>query len=184
MLFARLVEVSAQVAATRSRLTKRDLIAGLLREAAGPSPADAVDATAETPVATASDAGLEVELAATYLSGTLRQRRTGIGHRSLTGLPSPAEAPSVDLLEVDSALEHLSALAGAGSAASRRSGVEDLFGRLTATEQTFLRGLVTGNLRQGALDAVMLEAVAAAADVPVAAVRRAAMFSGPTGPIA
>ncbi|GAB3666116.1 ATP-dependent DNA ligase [Nocardioides korecus] len=188
MLFARLVEVSAQVAATRSRLTKRDLIATLLREAAGLAPADGADEgaapDASQSAAAAADAGLAVELAATYLSGTLRQRRTGIGHRSLTGLPAPAAEPSVELLEVDSALERAAGLAGPGSAAERRASVVALFDRLTAPEQVFLRGLVTGNLRQGALDAVMLEAVATAADLPVGAVRRAAMFSGPTGPIA
>ncbi|MCW2818784.1 MAG: ATP-dependent ligase [Marmoricola sp.] len=202
MLLARLVEVSAQVAATRSRLAKRDLIAGLLREAASAPTSGSTHGGAEGngpeaagAPAGGSDAGrsadgvrgatgLEVELAATYLSGTLRQRRTGIGHRSLTGLPSPAEEPSVDLLEVDAALEAAAALAGPGSSTSRRGAVTSLFGRLTAPEQTFLRGLVTGNMRQGALDAVMLESVAAAAGIPVTAVRRAAMFSGPTGPIA
>ncbi len=130
------------------------------------------------------EAGEEVELAATYLSGTLRQRRTGIGHRSLTGLPAPTDEPSVGLTEVDRVLEDVSALAGSGSAATRRAAVVDLFERLTTDEQAFLRGLVTGNVRQGALDAVMLDAIAAAAELPVAAVRRAAMFSGPTGPIA
>ncbi len=167
MLFSRLVDVSGQVAATRSRLAKRDLIAGLLREVAlGSDPAD------------------EVEVAAAYLSGTLRQRRTGLGHRSLTGLPTPADEASVELLEVDHVLEQVSALAGAGSAATRRAAVTALFERLTGPEQTFLRGLVTGNMRQGALDSVMLDAVAAAADLPVTGVRRAAMFSAPTGPIA
>ena len=167
MLFSRLVDVSGQVAATRSRLAKRDLIAGLLRE-----------------VALASDPADEVEVAATYLSGTLRQRRTGLGHRSLTGLPAPADEASVELLEVDRVLEQVSTLAGAGSAATRRAAVTALFERLTGPEQTFLRGLVTGNMRQGALDSVMLDAVAAAADLPVTGVRRAAMFSAPTGPIA
>ena len=59
-----------------------------------------------------------------------------------------------------------------------------MFGRATAEEQTYLRGLVTGELRQGALDGLMLEAVALAADVPAAAVRRASMFAGSTLPVA
>ena len=166
MLLARLVEVSTQVAATRSRLTKRDLIADLLRE-------------------TAEGAGAEeIDIAASYLSGTLRQRRTGVGWRGLAEVPAPADEPSVTLTEVDSTLEEISVLSGSGSAGARRDAVGALFGRLTEPEQDYLRNLVTGNVRQGALDSVMLDAIAAAADLPVASVRRAAMFSAPTGPIA
>ncbi len=165
MLLARLVEVSAEVATTGARLRKRDLIADLLREAAS-GPAD------------------EIDIAASYLSGTLRQRRTGVGWRGLADLPAPAPEPSTTLAEVDAALERLGALAGSGSAAARRTAVAELFGRLTTEEQEFLRNLVTGNVRQGALDSVMLDAVASAAELPVKAVRRAAMFSAWTGPIA
>jgi DNA ligase-1 len=165
MLLARLVDVSGQVAATRSRLAKRELIAGLLREVA-------------------DSGGEEVDVAASYLSGTLRQRRTGLGWRGLADLPSPATEPSVELTEVDAALEQISVLAGSGSQGTRREAVTALFGRLTEREQEFLRNLVTGNVRQGALDSVMLDAVAEAADLDLEAVRRAAMFSAPTGPIA
>ncbi len=165
MLLARLVDVSGQVASTRSRLTKRALIAEVLKEAAEVS-------------------GDEVDIAATFLSGTLRQRRTGLGWRALAELPPPAEAPSVGLAEVDAALEDVSALAGAGSMGARRDAVASLFGRLTAPEQDYLRNLVTGNVRQGALDSVMLDAIAEAAGVEAAVVRRAAMFSAPTGPVA
>ena len=166
MLLARLVEVSAEVAATRSRLTKRDLIAALLRETAEGAGPD------------------EVDIAASYLSGTLRQRRTGVGWRGLSDVPSPAAEPSVTLTEVDRTLEEISVLSGSGSAGARKAAVADLFARLTGAEQDYLRNLITGNVRQGALDSVMLDAIAAAADVPVKAVRRAAMFSAPTGPIA
>ena len=166
MLLSRLVEVSGAVASTRSRLVKRDLIAGLLREAADGAGPD------------------EVDIAATYLSGTLRQRRTGVGWRGLADVPRPAEEPCVSLTEVDDLLEEISRLSGSGSAGARRSAVAALFGRLTAPEQDYLRNLITGNVRQGALDSVMLDAIAAAADLPVKSVRRAAMFSAPTGPIA
>ncbi len=172
MLLARLVDVSGQVAATRSRLVKRDLIAALLREVAEPAPG-----SGEVP-------GDELDVAASYLSGTLRQRRTGVGWRGLSDLPAPAEEAGVGLPEVDRTLEEISALAGSGSAGARRAAVVDLFSRLTGPEQQFLSALVTGNVRQGALDSVMLDAIAAAADLPVTAVRRAAMFSAPTGPIA
>ena len=166
MLLARLVEVSGQVAGTRSRLSKRDLISGLLREVAE-APGDD-----------------EIDVAASYLSGTLRQRRTGLGWRGLADLPEPATTPTVGLVEVDATLARIGGLSGAGSAGARRAAVTDLFGRLTGEEQEFLRALVTGNMRQGAQDSVMLDAIAAAADLPAKTVRRAAMFSAPTGPIA
>lgn len=162
MEFARLVSVSRQVAATRARTSKRTLIAGLL---------------AQTPLD-------EVEIVTAYLSGTLRQRRTGLGWRGLSDLPPPAVAPTVAVTEVDATLEAISRLSGEGSGGARRDAVSSLFGRLTADEQAYLRGLVTGEVRQGALDSVMLDAIAEAASVPLAAVRRAAMFSAVTGPLA
>jgi DNA ligase-1 len=165
MLLARLVDVSARVAATRSRLTKRELIAGLLR-------------------AVAAERADEIDVAASYLSGTLRQRRTGLGWRALADLPPPADEPSVELVETDAVLEEISAMSGSGSQGARRDAVWGLFGRMTADEQEFLRNLVTGNVRQGALDSVMLDAIAEASGLDPRAVRRAAMFSAPTGPIA
>ena len=162
MHLAELARVSTAVAATRSRLEKRALIAGLLAAA----PAE------------------EVELVATYLSGTLRQRRTGVGWRGLADLPSPAPVPSVTLLEIDRSLEQLAAFSGTGSSLARKRAVHDLFAALTDQEQELLRALMTGGVRQGALDSVMLDAIAVAAEVPLTAVRRAAMFSAPTGPIA
>ena len=88
------------------------------------------------------------------------------------------------MLEVDAALERLSTLAGAGSQAARREALAALFGRATETEQTFLRGLLTGELRQGALDGVVLDALAPALDLPATAVRRAAMLLGSTAAVA
>jgi DNA ligase-1 len=166
MLLARLVDVSSQVAGTGSRLAKRDLIADLLAEAA------------------AEDTDAEVDIAASYLSGTLRQRRTGVGGRGLTDVPPPAADASVSLTEADATLERISELAGSGSAGARRGAVGALFERLTVVEQDFLKALMTGNVRQGAADSVMLDAIAAAAGLPPKAVRGAAMFSALTGPIA
>ena len=125
-----------------------------------------------------------VDLVATYLSGTLRQRRTGVGYRGLASLPEPADEPSLTVAEVDARLEAISRLEGTGSAGRRRDEVAALFGALTAPEQDYLRALMTGNVRQGALDSVMLDAIAQAAGLPAKAVRRAAMFSAPTGPVA
>ncbi len=162
MLLARLAETSREVAATRSRIAKRGHIAALLREA----PAE------------------EIPLVAGYLSGALRQRRTGVGWRGLSELPEPALVPTVSLAEVDATLGEIAGLSGPGSGTARREMVRGLFSRLTAEEQGYLRGLMTGETRQGALDSVMLDAIAEAAEVPLAEVRRAAMFSAPTGPVA
>ncbi len=158
-------EASAAVAATRSRLAKREVLAAALRKAAAAGPD-------------------EVALATRYLSGQLRQRRTGLGWRSLAGLPGPADEPSLTLTEVDDAFEEMAGVSGPGSAGARAVSAARLFGAATATEQRLLRGLVTGELRQGALDALVLDAVAAAAGVPEAAVRRAAMLAGDSAPVA
>ena len=154
----RLAQVSTETAATSSRLKKRDLIAGLLREAT----------TAE------------VALVAGYLTGAPRQRRTGIGWRAVASPPEPATAPSLTVLDVDARLDAISRLGGSGSVAVRAHAVADLFELATAPEQAFLRALITGELRQGALDGVMLDAVSQAFAVPAALVRRAAMLSGST----
>ena len=162
MLLSDLVDASKTVRGTRSRKAKTAALAAAL-------------ATAEPH---------EVETATSYLSGVLRQRRTGLGWRSLAELPARADTATLTVGEVHDAFEAISQVAGAGSQAQRTELVDALFSRATPDEQTYLRGLVAGELRQGALDGLMLEAVAEAADVPAAAVRRASMFAGSTATIA
>ncbi|MEP6981145.1 MAG: ATP-dependent DNA ligase, partial [Nakamurella sp.] len=157
-----LVSTSAAVAGTRSRLAKRDALAALLTAA---EPAD-------------------IELVVSYLGGRLRQRRTGIGHATLKALPDPAAAPALTVTEVDAELDRISDLNGSGSAAARTAAVHELFGRATAPEQGFLRRLITGEIRQGALDSTVLDALAMAASVPLPVIRRAVMLAGATGPVA
>jgi DNA ligase-1 len=156
MLLAQLADVSARVAATSSRTAKRDLLAGALAQA----PAD------------------ELAIAVSYLSGTLRQRRTNVGWASLRTPVPPAEAATLTLTEVDARLETVAAQAGAGSAARRTELVTDLLGRATEAEQHLLRGLLFGEIRQGALDSLVQDALAAAFGVPLPVVRRAAMLLG------
>lgn len=162
MLLADVAATSTQVAATRSRLAKRALLVDLLRR----TPPD------------------DVEVVSRYLGGELRQRRTGLGWRSLSGLPAPADEPTLTVLRVDAAFEAMASLSGAGSSLARSAAARELFGAATADEQRLLRGLVTGELRQGSLDALLLDAVAEAAGVPPEAVRRAAMLAGATEPVA
>ena len=162
MLIADLVTTSATVAATRSRKAKvaalADTLAGADRE--------------------------ELPLVASYLGGSLLQRRTGLGWRGLRTLPDPAAEPSLTVREVHDSFDRLAALAGSGSQQARSAAVAELFGRATADEQRWLGGLVTGELRQGALDALVQEALAAAAGVTIASVRRAAMLAGSTVAVA
>ena len=157
MLLADVVATSAAVGATRSRTAKSAALAALLRSAGSE----------------------EIEPATAWLAGEPRQSRLGAGWRTLSQLDAPpAPAPSLEVTAVDAALDELATTTGAGSTARRTALLEKLFGAATADEQAFLRRLITGELRQGALEGVMLEAVAAAAEVPTAVVRRAFMLSG------
>ena len=157
VLFAELVAVSDAVAATRARSRKIAAIADLLKR---------VD-PGELPVAVA------------LLTGEPRHGKIGIGWRTLSQLDVPAAAQAtLAIAAVDEALDTLAAIGGAGSQARRSQALEDLFGRATTAEQWFLRRLLVGELRQGALAGVVTDAVARSADVPQAAVRRAVMLAG------
>ncbi len=162
MLLAEIAEVSREVATTSARLAKIEALATALRQA-GP---------------------LEVPIAVAYLSGELPQRQIGVGWATLRGGFAPAAAPTLTLAEVDSGFSAIGAISGQGATAARKAAVSELFSRATEIEQEFLYGLLSGELRQGALEGVMTEAVARAAGVPVAQVRRAMMLRGSLGAVA
>lgn len=172
MLLESVVRTSAAVAASPGRLAKIDHIAGLLRE---------------VPAA-------EIAVAVSFLSGDLTQRQIGVGYAALTDLmggygsdsapadlAGPAEAARLTLAETDQAFSQIGALAGQGSQAERRRLLAHLFGRATEPEREFLTRLIAGDLRQGALDGVMADAIARAAGVPGPEVRRAYQLSGSLG---
>jgi ATP-dependent DNA ligase I len=159
VLLAEVTATSEAVRATRARTEKIERMAQSLRRMAPD----------------------EVAIGVAYLSGELRQRQTGVGYRSLRDLPSPAAEPTLVLAEVDGACERIAAMAGPGSQAARRDALAALFARATEPEQRLLVALLTGELRQGAQEGVMVEAVARAAGVPRDAVRRAMMLSGDLG---
>src|ERR1700733_15189662 len=162
MLLVRIAEVSQAVGAVSGRLARVALLPGALREA-GPA---------------------EVPIAVAYLAGERPQRQIGVGWAALrSGFPAATEA-TLTLSEVDAGLSAIGAVSGPGSVAARKSLVGELFGRATGDEQQFLFGLLSGELRQGALEGVMTEAVARAASVPVAQVRRAMMLRGSLGAVA
>jgi DNA ligase-1 len=165
MLLTDVVETSAAVAATSARTAKVAALAALLRRAAA-----AGDAT--------------VEIAVSFLSGELRQRRTGVGWAALRDMPPAADTPTLSIGQVDAAFAALAAAAGSGSAARRATGVRALFASATSAEQRFLAMLAMGELRQGALEAVMVEATAKAASVSLVAIRQALMIRGWLPPVA
>jgi DNA ligase 1 len=160
MRFVELAIVSERVAATAKRSEKSSLLAALLR------------------AMTAEEAAIAVGL----LIGQPRQGRIGVGWSALSKLDAgEADDPTLDTLEIDRWLSELAALSGPGSTARRRDLLGAIFCRATAIEQRLLWGVFSGELRQGALDGVMVEAVARGSDVPVGEVRRAHMFSGDLG---
>jgi DNA ligase 1 len=162
--FDELVSTSRAVGETSARLGKIERLAALL-----------------TRVAPA-----EVEIAVAFLSGTLRQGRIGVGARLLWALrdTGPADSPALSLSDVDEVFGRVAAAAGAGSSSARAQILRGLLGRATRDEQDFILRLMAGELRQGALEGVLVEAVARAAGVPSARVRRAAMLAGDLAPVA
>ncbi|TDD95162.1 ATP-dependent DNA ligase [Jiangella asiatica] len=162
MLLTDVADTSAAVAEVSGRLAKIELLADCLRRAAPP----------------------EAEVVASYLAGELRQRRTGIGYASLRSMPPPSATATLHVLEVDAEFAALAALEGKGSTTRRRERFQAMLARATATEQRLLAGLVTGELRQGALDGVLTEAVAAAAGVHSTEIRRAVTVAGALVPVA
>jgi DNA ligase-1 len=156
-LLAEVVRASAAVASTSSRRAKIRVIADCL-------------------LALAPE---EIEIALPWLSGDIRQGKLALGYASLkSAMGNPASSASLTVQEVDGAFQALKTIKGKGSAAARESELNNLFGKATAEEQDFLLRLIVGELRQGALEGVMLEAVAAAAELPGAEIRRAATHAG------
>jgi DNA ligase-1 len=164
MQFAELVRVSNAVRRTPGRLEKIDRLADVLNRL---SPD-------------------EVPVALAFLTGSLRQGRIGLGGsaiRSAAGV-APASEPSLTVRDVDAVFDQIAAIRGAGSTSDRSVRLRDLFARAAHEEQEFLTRLTYGELRQGADEGVLLEAVARAASVPAARMRRAAMVGGALAPVA
>ena len=162
MLLADIARTSREITIVSSRKEKVALLARMFREA---SPD-------------------EVPLVVTYLAGRLPQRRTGVGFSALTERHPPASEAHLTVPEVDESLERIAAVRGKGAQAERARQLGVLMSAATEEEQHFLFRLLTGELRQGALDAFAVEGLAEAVEVPAADVRRAVMFGGSLGAVA
>lgn len=158
MLLAELARTSNAVAHVSSRLDKIEHLANLLRELT----------PGEVPVAIAA------------LSGEPRQGRLGIGGVAIEQARGvkPADAPTLTLTDVDGVFDRVKDVRGAGSTREKGRLLRDLLGRATCDEQDFLVRLLFGELRQGALEGLLVEAIARAASVPAPEIRRAAMMAG------
>ena len=163
-LLAELVRASQRVGASSSRKTKVRELSSLLR----------------------SLAPEEIDTGVHYLSGEIPQGKIGVGFSAVRAAAStpPTDRETLSVADVDRRLTELAAIRGAGSAARRAAALKDLFALATADEQEFLLRLLIGELRQGALAGIMVDAIAAAAELPVAEVRRAAMYSKSLGAVA
>ncbi|MDH6242835.1 ATP-dependent DNA ligase [Mycobacterium sp. OTB74] len=164
MLLNDVATASAEVGAAAARSTKINRIAALL--------------------GTAADDPAAIGIVVDWLSGELPQRQIGVGWASLRSLPPPTSDPKQTVTEVDAALSAIKALSGPGSTAKRAELLQALFAAATNIEQTFLRRLLSGGLRQGALAGVMADAVARATGLPASDVRRAAMLGGDLAAVA
>ncbi|NLU73420.1 ATP-dependent DNA ligase [Streptomyces sp. HNM0575] len=162
MLLADIARTSREITTVPGRKEKVTLLARLFR-AASPG---------------------EVPVVVTYLAGRLPQRRTGVGFRTLSESHPPAAEARLTIAEVDAALEEIAAVGGKGAQAERKRLLKTLMFAATVEEQDFLFRLLTGELRQGALDAFAVEGLAEAVGVPSAQVRRAVMFGGSLGAVA
>jgi DNA ligase 1 len=152
------VAASRDVAATRSRKQKTERIGQVLRQLQPQ----------------------EVRAAVGFLCGELRQGKLGVGYRTLQQLQQLAGAgePSVTVSELDETFQQLAELAGKGSAKRRDELLRDLFARLTDAERDFVARLVVGELRQGALEALVVDALGQTTNISAAALRRAMLLAG------
>jgi DNA ligase-1 len=159
-----LVEVSAAVAQARGRLDKTARLSALFKQ----MPPD------------------DIEIGVAFLSGALLQGRIGLGWSAMSNARSAraADRASLELQDVHRAFSEIARVSGTGAIAERTRLLADLLARSTLEEQEFLVRLISGELRQGAVEGVLAEAIARAAGAPVDAVRQAAMMCGNLGEVA
>jgi DNA ligase-1 len=153
---ADVAEASAETATTGARSAKTKRLAAVLRAAD----------TEDVPTIVA------------WLSGELLQRRIGVGWAALSTVPPSASASSLTVAAVNRAFWEMADASGTGSQTRRSALLLEVMSKSTEVEQAFLRALLAGNLRQGALAGVMSDAIATAAGVTAKEVRRATMLRG------
>src|SRR5579871_6096798 len=163
MQLTRVVETSQRVTETTKRLEKVALLAALLRELQPE----------------------EIGIVVPFLAGAIRQGRIGIGYAALRDAQcTPSAVPTLQIAHVDRTFQLLIEISGSGSQRRRGELLHQLFSQATGAEQQFLIRLLMGELRQGALEAVVVEALARASGAAVERVRRAVMLAGDVAQVA
>ena len=157
MLLANIVETSHRISETSKRLEKIERIAELLSQLQPE----------------------EIEIGVSFLSGQTLQERVGIGYAAVYGYAGPvAESPSLSIVDVSRTLDSIAAVQGPGSERQKHQLLHSMLAQATPEEQSFLKRLLVGELRQGALEGLMMEALAKASDVNVERICRALMMAG------
>ncbi len=164
MLLNDIVETSRAISETRRRLVKTERLANLLRNLEP----------------------REIPIGVAYLTGVLPQGRIGIGPAAIRAARPQISraAPDLRLVDVDASFERITTLSGGGSTKERTRLLHQLLSRATRDEQDFLVRLIFGDLRQGALEGIMVEAIARATAIDAVDVRRAVMIRGDVGSVA
>ncbi|MGH9384484.1 MAG: ATP-dependent DNA ligase [Vicinamibacterales bacterium] len=164
MRLADVVDVSRAVAAAAGRLEKVAHLAGLLTR----TPSELIP------------------IVVGFLIGEPRQGKLNVGWALVSSMRDvpPADTATLSVAEVDAAFDRLAATAGAGSTRVRAERLRELFGRATHDEQDFIARLLFGELRQGALEGALVDAVARASGIPATSIRRAAMLAGEIAEVA
>lgn len=181
MKFERLVAASESVRQTRSRQQKVEHLAGCIAElGAEPPPESALVLPVPASEMPPAPQRTSLMVGVAYLAGELAQGRVGLGPAAVFAHPpaSAREAGELSVMEVDGAFDAIARVSGAGAVRERLRLWSGLLERCTGLEQAYLRQLVVGELRQGALESLVAEAVARAAKVSPESVRRALMLSG------
>jgi DNA ligase 1 len=154
MLLGNVIDASRRMTETTKRLEKIDILATLLAQL--------------TPN--------EIDIVVAYLAGMTRQGKIGIGYATVrAAAASPANSATLGILDVDRTLETIATTQGRGAEGRRRELLHGMLAKATGPEQHFLTGLLMGELRQGALEGIMLEALACASRLPADQIRRAVM---------
>jgi DNA ligase-1 len=158
-LLSDLAELRVRVAASSGRLEKRRLVAEYLRAL---SPKD-------------------LPRAVTYLSGrafAVSDARV-LNVRRIPAPTSSARPPSsLTLADVAEAFGAVAEASGPGARRLRESRLRDLADRASEAERDLLQRIIYGEMRMGLSEGLVLEAIAEAAPVAPAAVRRAALVTG------
>ncbi len=164
MLLKDLVEISKRVGSTSKKKEKASLLSRFIQQAKGK----------------------EIALAANYLSGQLPQGRLGIGWATLQEALKDLtdQFRPLSLIEMDRLFEGISKEKGVGSLERKGKLFHDIFSYASQDEREFLIRLVMGEIRQGALEGLVLEAIAQASSIPVDRLRQGLMFSGDVGEVA